>query len=92
MIDELCDTPEKLPLIHAGGGHAVIFGLDGSRLLRSFRRLKKAFYTQPSISARSELPRMRPIRQGHYARPDVLRLACRWKAGPLSGSLERLSA
>ena len=32
MIDELCDSPEKHAFLHAGGGHAVIFGPDGSSL------------------------------------------------------------
>ena len=32
MIDELCDSPEKHAFLHAGGGHAVIYGPDGSSL------------------------------------------------------------
>ena len=32
MIDELCDSPEKHAFLHAGGGHAVIYGPDGSPL------------------------------------------------------------
>ena len=32
MIDELCDTDDKRALIREGGGHAVIYGPDGSPL------------------------------------------------------------
>ncbi|WP_217509902.1 hypothetical protein [Herbaspirillum sp. C9C3] len=31
-VDELCDTADKKNLIHAGGGHSVIYGPDGSSL------------------------------------------------------------
>src|SRR5262249_61052870 len=32
MIDELCDRPDKHALLHVGGGHAAIYGPDGSSL------------------------------------------------------------
>src|SRR2546430_5290497 len=32
MVDELCDRPDKHALLHAGGGHAAIYGPDGSSI------------------------------------------------------------
>jgi len=51
MIDELCDSPEKHAFLHAGGGHAVIYGPTAVRWPRSFRPIRKVFYMPISISA-----------------------------------------
>src|SRR5437660_6043747 len=32
MVEELCDRPDKHALLHSGGGHAAIYGPDGSSL------------------------------------------------------------
>ena len=40
MIDELCDRPDKQALLHVGGGHAAIFGPDGSSLAENRHQLQ----------------------------------------------------
>jgi nitrilase len=51
MIDEICDTPDKNSLLHAGGGHAVIYGPMVHRWPRSCLRIRKACFMPTSTSA-----------------------------------------
>ena len=74
MVDELCDTPDKHKLTHVGGGHAVIYGPDGSPLAE-----KMPEDAEGLLIAELDLGiigvaknAMDPV--GHYSRPDVTRL------------------
>ncbi|HUG26074.1 carbon-nitrogen hydrolase family protein [Piscinibacter sp.] len=74
MVDELCDTPDKHQLTHVGGGHAVIYGPDGSplaeKLPESEEGLLIAEIDLGTIGVAKNA--MDPV--GHYSRPDVHRL------------------
>jgi aliphatic nitrilase len=74
MIDELCDRPDKHALLHAGGGHAAIYGPDGSSLAE-----KLAPDAEGLLMAEIDLGAIGVAKNaadpaGHYSRPDVTRL------------------
>lgn len=74
MIDLLCDTPEKHELTHFGGGHATIFGPDGSPLCEKLPETEEGIlYAELDLASISVAKNaMDPC--GHYSRPDVTRL------------------
>jgi aliphatic nitrilase len=74
MIGLLCDTPEKHQLLHAGGGHAVIFGPDGAPLCDKLAPdAEGLLYAQVNLGAIS-VAKAAADPAGHYSRPDVTRL------------------
>ncbi len=74
MIEQLCDTPEKHQLLHAGGGHAVIYGPDGAQLCDKLAPDREGLlYAQLDLGAIS-VAKAAADPAGHYARPDVTRL------------------
>ncbi|WP_417532776.1 carbon-nitrogen hydrolase family protein [Marinobacterium stanieri] len=74
MIDTLCDTPEKHELTHAGGGHAVIYGPDGSQLCDKLPETEEGILFAEIDLAQIPLAKNAMDPCGHYSRPDVMRL------------------
>lgn len=74
MIEALCDTPDKHQLAHAGGGHAVIYGPDGSPLADKLPEGQEGLLIAEIDLGLISLAKnaMDPV--GHYSRPDVHRL------------------
>jgi aliphatic nitrilase len=74
MIEEMCDTPDKRELIRAGGGHAAIFGPDGSRLTPEVGDdFEGILYAELDLGLIS-IAKNAADPTGHYSRPDVARL------------------
>ncbi|WP_080745307.1 nitrilase-related carbon-nitrogen hydrolase [Cupriavidus necator] len=81
MIDELCDTQDKHQLVRAGGGHAVIYGPDGSPLCDKLAQDEEGLlYADIDLGAIGVAKNaMDPV--GHYSRPDVHRLLLNTRKG-----------
>lgn len=74
MVEMLCDTPEKHNLIRAGGGHAVIYGPDGSPLCEKLPEDREGvLYAEIDLGLIS-MAKAAADPAGHYSRPDVTRL------------------
>jgi len=74
MIDEMCDSPDKHALLHVGGGHAVIYGPDGSPLAEKLAPDEEGIlYAEIDLGAIG-VAKNAADPAGHYARPDVTRL------------------
>lgn len=74
MIDELCDTDDKRALIREGGGHAVIYGPDGSPLAAKLPENQDGLiYADIDLGAIG-VAKNAADPAGHYSRPDVTRL------------------
>lgn len=74
MIDELCDTDDKRALLHEGGGHAVIYGPDGSALAAKLPEGQEGLiYADIDLGAIG-VAKNAADPAGHYSRPDVTRL------------------
>jgi nitrilase len=74
MIDELCDTPDKHALLHAGGGHAVIYGPDGSPLCEKLAQDEEGILYADIDLGMIGVAKNAADPAGHYSRPDVTRL------------------
>ena len=74
MIDELCDSPDKNMLLHAGGGHSVIYGPDGMQLTEKLPPdAEGLLYAEIDLGTIS-VAKAAADPAGHYSRPDVTRL------------------
>jgi aliphatic nitrilase len=73
-VDELCDTEDKRALIHFGGGHAVIFGPDGSPLAEKLPETQEGLLYATLDLGMIGVAKNAADPAGHYARPDVTRL------------------
>lgn len=74
MIDELCDSPNKHALLHTGGGHAAIFGPDGSLIAKTLTPDAEGLIYADIDLATISIAKSVADPAGHYARPDVTRL------------------
>ncbi len=74
MIDELCDSPEKHAFLHAGGGHAVIYGPDGSPLAEKLPPDQEGILYADIDLGMIGVAKNAADPAGHYSRPDVTRL------------------
>jgi nitrilase len=74
MIDELCDSPEKHAFLHAGGGHAVIYGPDGSSLAEKLPPDQEGILYADLDLGMIGVAKNAADPAGHYSRPDVTRL------------------
>jgi nitrilase len=74
MIDEICDTPDKNQLLHAGGGHAVIYGPDGSSLAEKLPQDQEGILYADIDLGMIGVAKNAADPAGHYSRPDVTRL------------------
>jgi nitrilase len=73
MVEEMCDTDDKRNLVHAGGGHAVIYGPDGSPLAEKLPETEEGItYATIDLGAIG-VAKNAADPAGHYSRPDVLR-------------------
>jgi nitrilase len=73
-LAEVCDTPDKQQLLHAGGGFAMIFGPDGSPLAEPLAEdVDGLVYADIDVGAIA-LAKAAADPAGHYSRPDVTRL------------------
>ncbi|MGA7810000.1 carbon-nitrogen hydrolase family protein [Bradyrhizobium sp.] len=74
MIEELCDTPDKNALLHAGGGYAVIYGPDGSQLVEKLQPDQEGILYADIDLGMIGVAKNAADPAGHYSRPDVTRL------------------
>src|SRR6476620_9566797 len=74
MIEELCDSPEKHAFLHAGGGHAVIYGPDGSSLAEKLPPDQEGILYADIDLGMIGVAKNAADPAGHYSRPDVTRL------------------
>jgi nitrilase len=74
MIEMMCDTPVKGELLKAGGGHAMIFGPDGSPLAEPLAPDQEGLLFADIDLAMIPFAKAAADPTGHYSRPDVARL------------------
>lgn len=74
MIATLCDTPAKGELLKAGGGHAMIFGPDGSPLAEPLEPDAEGLLYADIDLSMIPFAKAAADPTGHYSRPDVARL------------------
>ncbi|MDM0085406.1 carbon-nitrogen hydrolase family protein [Variovorax sp. J31P179] len=73
-VDLLCDTDDKRTLLHAGGGHSVIFGPDGSPLGHRLGENEEGLMFAELDLGLIGVAKGAADPAGHYSRPDVTRL------------------
>lgn len=73
-IEEICDTPDKHALLHAGGGHAVIYGPDGASLAEPLAPDQEGLLYAEIDLGQIGVAKNAADPAGHYSRPDVTRL------------------
>ena len=74
MIDIMCDSDAKRDLLRPGGGHAMIFGPDGSELCTPIAPDDEGLlYADIDLGAIA-FAKAAADPAGHYSRPDVHRL------------------
>ena len=74
MIDFLCPDDERKALLTAGGGHARIYGPDGSELTTPLGENEEGLLIAELDPAAITFAKMAADPVGHYSRPDVTRL------------------
>jgi nitrilase len=74
MVEEMCDTEDKRNLVHEGGGHAVIYGPDGSPLAEKLPETSEGIVYATIDLAVIGVAKNAADPAGHYSRPDVVRL------------------
>jgi len=74
VVSELVDSEDKKPLVHAGGGHAVIYGPDGSSLAPKLDEHEEGLLIAEIDLAAISIAKNAADPAGHYSRPDVTRL------------------
>ena len=74
MIDELCDRPDKHGLLHVGGGHAAIYGPDGSSIAEKLPPEQEGLLMAEIDLGAIGVAKNAADPAGHYSRPDVTRL------------------
>src|ERR1700746_3968405 len=74
MIDELCDRSDKHGLLHVGGGHAAIYGPDGSSIAEKLPPEQEGLLVAEIDLGAIGVAKNAADPAGHYSRPDVTRL------------------
>src|SRR5437879_12997683 len=74
MVGERCASREKLVLLHAGGGNAVIYGADGSSLAEKLPPDQESILCADIDLGMIAVATNAADPAGHYSRPDVTRL------------------
>ncbi|MFK4711687.1 hypothetical protein ABIF56_002389 [Bradyrhizobium elkanii] len=74
MIDEMCDRDDKHALLHVGGGHAAIYGPDGSSIAEKLPPEQEGLLLADIDLGAIGIAKNAADPAGHYSRPDVTRL------------------
>ena len=82
MVDELCDSPDKQQFLQVGGGHARIFGPDGSPLAEPMAPTEEGLLVADIDLGMIDYAKAAADPAGHYSRPDVTRLMFNSKPAP----------
>jgi len=82
MQDFLCDTDTKKALLQQGGGHARIFGPDGSPLAEPLEPTEEGLLIAEIDLGAISVAKAAADPAGHYSRPDVFRLMFNTKPAP----------
>lgn len=90
VVSHLCDTPEKITRLQAGGGHAQIFAPDGAPLCTPLAPDQEGLLYAQIHPERSASARKAFDLSGHSARTDIVRLQGPAQRSQIS-SLERKS-
>lgn len=88
MYDELCDTPDKQQFLQPGGGHARIYGPDGSPLAEPLGTDEEGLLIAEIDLAMIAYAKSAADPVGHYSRPDVTRLLFNSRPTPVVMSFE----
>ncbi len=74
MVELMANTPQKRDLLKTGGGHAMIFAPDGSRMCEYLDNTEEGLlYADIDLGVIS-VAKSFADPSGHYSRPDVTRL------------------
>lgn len=84
MIEILCDSPEKHQFLQAGGGHARIYGPDGSPLAEPLAPDQEGLLIADIDLSMIPYAKAAADPVGHYARPDVFRLMFNGNPAPVT--------
>lgn len=82
MVEMLCDSPDKEQFLQAGGGHARIFGPDGSPLAEPLAPTEEGLLVADIDLTMIDYAKAAADPAGHYSRPDVTRLMFNAKPAP----------
>jgi aliphatic nitrilase len=82
MIAMLIDTPDKEPLLKAGGGFAMIFAPDGRAMASPLPETEEGLVIAEIDLGMIALAKAAADPAGHYARPDVTRLLLNARPAP----------
>jgi len=74
VMNQIVDSEDKKVLVHAGGGHAVIYGPDGSSLAPKLGEHEEGLLIAEIDLAAISIAKNAADPAGHYSRPDVTRL------------------
>ena len=83
MVALLCDTPDKQALLKPGGGHARIFGPDGSPMAEPLSDDEEGLLVAEIDLDFIAYAKSAADPVGHYSRPDVLRLLFNSRPNPV---------
>jgi nitrilase len=74
MLEMLINSHSKAPLLLEGGGNAMIYGPDGSRLCETLpEKAEGMLYADVDLGV-IRVAKVAYDPMGHYSRPDVVRL------------------
>jgi aliphatic nitrilase len=74
MVELMANTPAKMELLKAGGGHAMIFAPDGSKLCDFLPENEEGLLYADIDLGMISIAKSFADPAGHYSRPDVTRL------------------
>ncbi len=86
MIDIMVENDEHKALISAGGGHAVIYGPDGSPLADKIPENEEGLVIADLDMSAITIAKVFADPVGHYSRPDVTRLLLNRHPQPVTES------
>lgn len=84
MVEELCDTEERRAFLKPGGGHAAIFGPDGSTLAGKLAPDQEGLLVADIDLDMIAYAKSAADPVGHYSRPDVFRLMVNHGKNPVT--------
>ena len=87
MVEEMCDTEDKRSLVHEGGGHAVIYGPDGSPLAEKLPETSEGIVYATIDLAAIGVAKNAADPAGHYFPPRRRSAVVQQQAGEEGGAL-----